>query len=176
MKKLGIVSLSAAVLLLVFGQAMAQGGRFSRQPGRMAPEREAYGRMQQAQQAPAMMQRGHAYMFLQDLTEEQKAKMEALHAQRLEKSLKHRNQMDALRVKKQGLLLEKSPNLTEVNKIIDEMAALNASWMKEGIAHRQEIRKLLTDEQRARFDSQHHMRGAAAGMRHQAAPGGRGRK
>lgn len=88
-----------------------------------------------------------------DLTEAQQAQMDELHLARTEKSLRHRNEMQALRVKKQGLMLDKNVDVAAVNAVIDQMTALQNAQMKEAVAHRQAVRQMLTDEQRVIFDS-----------------------
>jgi len=40
-----------------------------------------------------------------------------------------------------------------VNKTIDKIAGMRATQMKQRLAHRQEVRSLLTDEQKAVYDN-----------------------
>lgn len=90
---------------------------------------------------------------LLDLSEEQKASMKSLRLQQQEKSLQHRNILGEKRARLQTLRSEKKADLKSINKLIDEMADLRAKQMKSSIAHEQEVRALLNDEQRVIFDS-----------------------
>ena len=79
--------------------------------------------------------------------------------------LKERTQTDNLlkekRAKLESLQTADKPDLKEINKVIDEITALQAQKMKSQAASRQKIRSLLTEEQRALFDA----RGAHRGKR-----------
>jgi len=90
---------------------------------------------------------------VENLTPEQEAKIQQLRSAQLERSLKHRAQMDELRARKRSLMLEKNPDMNAVNAVVDQMTAMRGDMMKEAIKHRQEIRNLLTDEQRVQFDA-----------------------
>ena len=92
-------------------------------------------------------------MDLPDLTEQQEEQINALRIKQIEKSNLHRAKMDELRTKKRSLGLENNPNMNAINSIIDEMSAEQTQHMKDVEQHRQNIRKLLTDEQRVVFDS-----------------------
>ena len=100
-------------------------------------------------QAPQPRQ---AYTNIDNLTSEQEAQIQALHTAQLEQRLKFRNQMDELRARKRTLMAEKNPDMGAVNSVIDQMTALRGEMARQAVAHRQEIRNLLTDEQRVQFD------------------------
>jgi Spy/CpxP family protein refolding chaperone len=51
------------------------------------------------------------------------------------------------------LSVAEKANIEEINQTIDEISAINAQIMKKREATKQEIRKLLTEEQRLNFDS-----------------------
>ena len=111
---------------------------------------------------------------VENLSPEQEARIQQLRAAQLERSLKHRAQMDELRARKRSLMLEKSPDMNAVNALVDQMTALRGEMMKEAIKHRQEVRSQLTDEQRVQFDAR-----APRGPRQQHSqgrPGPRGRR
>jgi Spy/CpxP family protein refolding chaperone len=90
---------------------------------------------------------------LPDLTEKQQEEIKDLRLQMQEKSTSHRAKMDELRAKKRSLSLEENPNMNAINSVIDEMSAKQTQHIKDVEQHRQDIRKLLTDEQRVVFDS-----------------------
>ncbi len=102
-------------------------------------------------QAP--MREAGNFPCVADLTEEQKTKVQALKTVQLEARLQHRNQMAELQARKRTLMTQKNPNMTEVNQVIDNMQSLQTKRLKDNAAHHQQIRNLLTDEQRLQFDT-----------------------
>ncbi len=105
--------------------------------------------------ARPMERRAEVCIGIDNLTSEQETKIRELRNARLEQRIEHRNQMDALRVKKRTEMTKAQPNMDEVNRIIDEISELRARHLKENAAHRQDIRQMLTEEQRLQFDSRH---------------------
>ncbi|MFO8066795.1 MAG: Spy/CpxP family protein refolding chaperone [Bacteroidales bacterium] len=88
-----------------------------------------------------------------DLTEEQTEAIQQLRTERLKKSTEHRDKMDVLRARKKALLRSDNPDMGEVDKIIDEMSELRNQQLKYSARHRQQVRELLTDEQKVYFDA-----------------------
>jgi Spy/CpxP family protein refolding chaperone len=136
------------LMVFVFAMGMAMDGFSQRRPA---------GR-QQIPARPVQQERMQARMdYCQNipgLTEAQQEAIASLRAGRLEQGVQHRARMDALRSQKRELMVQASPDMARVNALIDEMESLRTAQLKEVAAHRQEIRKLLNDEQRAIFDSQ----------------------
>jgi Spy/CpxP family protein refolding chaperone len=102
-----------------------------------------------------------------DLTAEQQAQMKTMRVKHMEQMLPMRNQRQEQRAKLQTLRTAKNIDMKAINSLIDEMADLKANQMKTGEVHRQEIRALLTDEQRILFDSfsgKRHGNGRGYGM------------
>ncbi len=87
------------------------------------------------------------------LSEAQQESISALRSKRLEQGVQHRAQMDALRAKKRELSVQASPDMAQVDALIDQMESLRSAHLKEAAAHRQAVRALLTDEQRAIYDA-----------------------
>ncbi len=87
------------------------------------------------------------------LSEAQQESISALRSKRLEQGVQHRAQMDAMRAKKRELMVQASPDMAQVDAIIDQMESLRSAHLKEAAAHRQAVRALLTDEQRAMYDA-----------------------
>jgi hypothetical protein len=56
--------------------------------------------------------------------------------------------------------------MTAINKTIDEISVLKTTIAKKREAHKQEVRKLLNDEQRLFFDANAGKRGQGKGMHH----------
>ncbi|MFW5793333.1 MAG: Spy/CpxP family protein refolding chaperone [Bacteroidota bacterium] len=88
-----------------------------------------------------------------DLTEEQKEAIQELRTARLKESTEHRNKIEELRARKRTLMSSDNPDMTEVDKIIDEMSDLRNQHLKNAARHHQEVRSLLTEEQRVYFDA-----------------------
>jgi Spy/CpxP family protein refolding chaperone len=88
---------------------------------------------------------------LPNLTAEQKGKLEKLCAE-------HQKMMDAAKTEmgKQALemkgLMKDPVDVKKAEAKIDEIAKLKADMQKKCLAHRLEVRALLTDEQKAKFD------------------------
>ncbi|HRW61923.1 MAG TPA: Spy/CpxP family protein refolding chaperone [Bacteroidales bacterium] len=94
-----------------------------------------------------------ACQMLPDLTEEQQTKVEALRVTHLKEMNTFRNQMDELRARKQTLMASDNADMKELNGVIDQMSGLHNKMMKSSAKHLQEVRSLLTDEQKVYFDS-----------------------
>jgi len=88
-----------------------------------------------------------------DLTEEQQTKIEALRVTHLKEMNVFRNQMNELRAKKHTLMTSDNTDMKELNGVIDQMSGLHNKMMKSSAKHTQDIRNLLTDDQKVYFDS-----------------------
>jgi len=85
-----------------------------------------------------------------DLTDGQKAKLEKLHAEQQKLMAAAKAGMEKLHAEMQGLM--KDPiNLKKAEAKIDEVAKMKADMMKKSLAHRLEVRALLTAEQKAKL-------------------------
>ncbi len=87
-----------------------------------------------------------------DLTEDQKKSIEKLRATHQKEMLAHRNEMGELRAKLQTLRTADNANISDINATIDKITVLKNKQMKSREAHHQDIRKILTPEQRVEFD------------------------
>ena len=88
-----------------------------------------------------------------DLTEDQEEQIQTLRTDHLKAILPMRNELAEMNARLQTLSTADNVDMSQINGLIEEMGALKMQMMKAGAAHRQEIRKLLTDEQRVVFDS-----------------------
>lgn len=101
-----------------------------------------------------------------DLTDDQKTKIEALRLEQMKEMTTHRNQMDELKAKKRTLMTSDNADMKEINSVIDQMTSLQNKRMKASAKHRQEVRSLLTEEQKVYFDTMpRHRRGHGKGMK-----------
>lgn len=92
-----------------------------------------------------------------DLTEEQQTKIDALKAPHLKVMLENRTELDKLNAELKALEIADQPDMAKINAKIDEISAVKTKMAKERSKHRQDVRVLLTDEQKVYFDS--HRRG-----------------
>ncbi len=100
--------------------------------------------------------------IIPDLTEEQEAKIKELRVDHLKEMKPFRNQVNELRARKQTLMTSDNANLKEINSVIDKMTDIQSKMMKATAKHHQEVRNLLTDEQKLFLDSRR-MRGSTYG-------------
>lgn len=88
-----------------------------------------------------------------DLSEEQIGKMEEFRTNHLKEMLPIRNEMQEKRAHLRTLTTAENVNQKEIDKVVDEIANLTSKQMKLKIAHQQQMRALLTDNQRVLFDT-----------------------
>lgn len=91
--------------------------------------------------------------MIPDLTDEQKEKIEVLSTDHMQEMLELKNEINEKHARLQTLTTAEKVNMSEVNKVIDSIGALQTKIMKMQVKHRQEIRELLTDKQRVIFDA-----------------------
>lgn len=108
-----------------------------------------------------------ACQMIPDLTEDQEAKINALRINHLKEMTGFRNQMNELQAKKQTLMTSDNSDLKDLNATIDQITNVHSKMMKASAKHQQDVRGLLSDEQKVYFDSRP-MRGHGhgKGMRH----------
>ena len=87
-------------------------------------------------------------------TEEQKAKMKEIHMASYKEMKGLRNQIGELKAKQHTLTTADKPDMNAINANIDEITKVQNKMMKTKASTRQQIRALLTDEQKMQFDSQ----------------------
>lgn len=105
-----------------------------------------------ARQGQGVNQMGFCQM-IPDLTEDQENKIEALRLEQMKASTAFRNQKNELMAKKQTLMASDNSDLKEINAVIDQMTDIHNKMMKASVKHHQDVRNLLTDEQKVIFDS-----------------------
>ena len=102
--------------------------------------------------------------MIPDLTEDQESKIKDLRIDHLSEMNEFRNQNNELRAKRHTLMTSDNSDLNEINSLIDQMTAVHNKMMKTTAKHRQNVRTLLTDEQKVLFDSRPmHRRGHGRG-------------
>lgn len=101
--------------------------------------------------------------MIPDLTQEQQAQIKTLRIEQMKASNTHRADMKILRAEYQKLVSSDNVDMKAVNNKIDEITDMRAAQMKQRVAHRQEVRKLLTDDQKVFFDNTARRGGACSG-------------
>ncbi|MDR2036413.1 MAG: periplasmic heavy metal sensor [Bacteroidales bacterium] len=100
------------------------------------------------------------------LTDEQRQEMQKIRMERMKERTQIQNQIKEKKARLEVLQTADKADMKEINKTIDEITALQAKNMKADAADRQNIRNLLTEEQRIIFDAQ----GGGKGMMHGHGP------
>lgn len=110
-----------------------------------------------------------------DLTDEQETKIEAFRIQHLKSTTSLRNQYQEKRARIRTLTTGDNINLDQAKKIADEIGTIKAKMLKNRLDHHNNIRNVLTEEQRVYFDakSHHRFQGKKFGKHHRR-PGMRG--
>jgi Spy/CpxP family protein refolding chaperone len=128
------IVLPIVALLLVTGIAFAQ------QPGTGHEHNEK------------MCSRGDKPM-IPGLTEEQKEQMRELRVEHMKEVRQLRNQIGEQRARLRTLSTSDKVNMGEINRVIEDFGKMRTQMMKARAQHRQDVRELLTDEQRVIFDA-----------------------
>jgi Spy/CpxP family protein refolding chaperone len=105
----------------------------------------------QRQQAFNKEQLHHA--SIPDLTDDQRAKMKEYRLDMQKKMLPLMNQMGENKARMRTLSTAESVDMKAIYKLIDGKAGIMAKMMKIRAENRQNVRKMLTEEQRIVFDS-----------------------
>lgn len=87
------------------------------------------------------------------LDDQQRENIKKIRMDQMKERTQISNQLKEKRAKLEVLQTADKADMKEINKVIDEIAALQAAEMKAQAAARQKIRNILTEEQRIIFDS-----------------------
>lgn len=93
--------------------------------------------------------------MMDDLTADQKKQIDALKATWMKEKMGLQNQIAEKKAHLKTLMMLDEPVMADINKTIDETYALKAEMAKKHAAHVQAVRKILTPEQRLKFDMHH---------------------
>jgi len=113
------------------------------------------------------------------LSEDQKAQIHKLRISHLKDVQPLQNQIRENRAHFKTLMTAENPDMSAINKSIDEFGGLRNQLMKKQASHAQDVRKLLNDEQRIAFDRKIEERGQFGERRHgnhEASSAGRGKE
>lgn len=107
---------------------------------------------QQGQLQSAPEHTGPGCCGIKDITADQQKQMEAVHQKMVKEVLPIKNQIAEKKAHLVTVSTGDNVDMVAVNKTIDEIYALKAELAKKEEALKQEVRKLLTDEQKLQFD------------------------
>jgi len=88
-----------------------------------------------------------------NLTEDQQSQLDKLRLEHRKEVLNLRNQLREKNARMNTLETADKIDMAAINKVIDEISDLKKQMMKKKAEHRQEVRKVLTEEQRVEFDT-----------------------
>lgn len=92
------------------------------------------------------------FMNIPDLTDTQKKQLKDLRTAQMKEMLPLKNELKEKQARKNTISTSDNVKTNELNEIIEEIGAIKIQMAKKRAAHRQNIRKLLTDDQRIAFD------------------------
>ncbi len=132
------------------------------------------GKMDRGMRNPRMPVHERMYEMIPDLTEEQENQLQDLRVEHMKEMTDFRNQLDEKQARLRTLETKDDPEMKAINGMIEEMGQIRIEMHKARAEHRQEVRQILNEEQRAFYDARmyrHHNR--RPGM-HGPRRGGRG--
>lgn len=88
-----------------------------------------------------------------DLTDAQKEQIKELQTANMKVVTPLKNQLQEKKAHLNTLRSSEKPNMNEIDKTIDEITGLTGKMMKQRERFIQDVRKILTDEQRVHFDA-----------------------
>ncbi len=133
-------------------------------------------RQGQGPKAPGqkMGRQGNGQQMISNLTEEQKSAIKDLRLDHAKEMSRFKNEMAILKAQNKSLSSADNIDKKAIDKNIDQQTALINSMMKTQAAHRNEVRGLLTDEQKVFFDHHQGRMGMNQGGRNMRARGNSG--
>ena len=129
--------LLTGVILMIMGQAVS------------AQNRHSHDRWM----ADSNQRCGQFNHLIPNLTEEQQTKIHGLRTAHMKAMLKYKNEINEKEARLNTLQTEDNADMDKIYKVIDEIGALETEVNKNKALLRQEIRKLLNDEQKVLFDT-----------------------
>ncbi|MFP4526074.1 MAG: Spy/CpxP family protein refolding chaperone [Bacteroidales bacterium] len=107
--------------------------------------------------------------MIPNLTEEQQEQIKELRLEHMKAMQNYQNELQEKRASLRTLQTQDNPDMSKINNKIEELGELRTEMHKESAQHRQEIRKMLDDEQKLIFDK--HSRRYYGRMHHKGSSG-----
>jgi Spy/CpxP family protein refolding chaperone len=151
MKKTSTITLALlAGILMISSAAFGQRGQGMMGQGRMSNAPMGWG---QGRMGGGPMWMGQRCQMIPDLTQEQQSQIKELRVEQMKQMTTHRNNLLEKRAQLRNLQIADNPDMDAINGLIEEMGDIRTNMQKNRAQHRQEIRQILNEEQRAFFDS-----------------------
>ncbi len=125
-------------------------------------------------QGQGLRYQGDRFMNIPDLTDDQKTKITDMRAANMKEMLPLRNKLREKQAHLNTISTGDNVNMTDVNKTIGEVGAIKIDMAKKRASQRQEVRKILTDDQRVFVDMRSGRNGNRHKMNNRGGNGGRG--
>ena len=93
------------------------------------------------------------HMMIPDLTDAQKEQMKSIHTEHMQAIQPLQNEIGEKQARLRTLQTADKVNMAEINKVIEDIGQIRTEMMKIRAAQHQELRSLLTNEQRVFFDA-----------------------
>jgi len=93
------------------------------------------------------------FMNIPDLTDAQQAKLKEMRTAHMKEMMPLKNELKEKQAHLQTLQTADNANMSEINAQIEEIGKIKTDMAKKHAAFRQEVRKILTDDQRVFFDA-----------------------
>ncbi len=124
---------------------------------------QAQNRKGQAPNAPGQKGQYRCENFIPDLTDTQKDQLKTMRLELQKEALPLRNEIRELHARLTTLETAEKPDMKAINQVIDKIAEKKKALRKMHAEHKQDVRKILTDEQRIVFDNHQARRGGGKG-------------
>ena len=98
------------------------------------------------------MQGQNACMNIPDLSDDQKEKIQDLRTAHMKEVMPLKNKLNEKRAHLKTISTGDNADINKIYAAIDEMSKIRTDIQKKGAKHRQDIRKVLTEDQRVFFD------------------------
>ncbi len=112
----------------------------------------AAGIFAQPNNAPQTKKGQGAFMNIPDLTDAQQTQLKEMRTAHMKEMMPLKNELKEREAHLQTLQTADKPNMNEIYAEIDKIGALKTNLAKKHADFRQEVRKILTDDQRVYFD------------------------
>ncbi len=93
------------------------------------------------------------YQIIPDLNEDQQEQIKDLKTDQMKEMTQFRNRLTEKMASLRTLQTQEDPDMAAINNTIEEMGEIRTEMQKVRAEHNQEIREILTEEQRAIFDA-----------------------
>lgn len=95
---------------------------------------------------------GNCSIGIPDLTESQKTEIQKLKTAHMKEVMPLKNQLNEMQARLKTLTTANNPDMNAINAEIDKIGKIKTDLQKMKAKHHQDIRKLLTEDQRVMFD------------------------